>query len=196
MMAVRLGALLPLLSAPVAAQDDRSLMRQALALLAERPISEELVATYEELHGRAWRLGDAETAHAAVDGILAWWEERYGPESSALGTRLNDLGVALRASASLVDVVPSLRLLGVVRLQVVKGELYLASQELALGHDLMDDVLDLGACVSRLSGTRVPGDEAVVGLEGTEQVVRGVLARVGIGVELRSAKGLSVCFHG
>ncbi len=78
------------------ADDDRAWVRQVLPLLAEMPMSDEVVEAYQDLHHRAWRLGDAETAHEAVDRIVAWWVERDGAESSRLATQLNDLGVALK----------------------------------------------------------------------------------------------------
>jgi CHAT domain-containing protein/tetratricopeptide (TPR) repeat protein len=99
-MLAGLIAALVLLVPPSSADDaetERALLRQALALLAEQPMSRQLVETYEELHLRAWRQGQAEVAQAAIDRIVAWWGERYGDDSMVFANRLSILANRLHA---------------------------------------------------------------------------------------------------
>lgn len=96
MLASLLTALLLCVS-PDEAEDNvqRALLRQTLPLLAEQPMSEEMVGAYRELYARAWRLGDEQTAHAALERIVPWWEDQFGAESLVLASRLNDVGILL-----------------------------------------------------------------------------------------------------
>jgi CHAT domain-containing protein/tetratricopeptide (TPR) repeat protein len=89
---IALSLLAPLAETQDDADAERALLRQALTLLSEQPMSEDVVEAYKELHGRSWRLGDAETAHAAIDRIVAWWEQEYGEHKALCGNHLNDLG--------------------------------------------------------------------------------------------------------
>jgi CHAT domain-containing protein/tetratricopeptide (TPR) repeat protein len=103
---IALSLLVPLAETQDDADAERALLRQALTLLAEQPMSEEVIQAYNDLHDRAWRLGDADTANAAVERIAAWWEEQHGADSTALAARLNNLAILLHRSGNLTAARP------------------------------------------------------------------------------------------
>ncbi len=108
MLNILFAALLVLVpqSAADDAETERALLRRALPLLAERPMSAQMVGAYEDLHGRAWRLGDVETAHAALERIVPWLEQLHGPDVANLGTALDTLANLLRARGDYIAARP------------------------------------------------------------------------------------------
>lgn len=91
-----LMAALLLLVPQAAADDQRAQLRQVLPLLAQRPMSDELVEAYQQLHARAYRLGDFKTAHVALERIPPWWERQLGAGSVGFAAKLNNLAAQLQ----------------------------------------------------------------------------------------------------
>lgn len=98
--AVWLGLLLSLF--PVAAQEDQAaLLRAALDQLDASPFSGEVGDAYEELHGRAHRLGDQALTAEALDRLVARVEELNAGDDETLAQVLDDMSVRARAVGDL-----------------------------------------------------------------------------------------------